>query len=289
MILSLLTTTSPFIWVHLKNSSNHYFQSKTKLKIKKNKKKTFPFEFRAVCLFRVWNHNVWHANSETVSSKLVQSEVCDWVLGAIYQRWFTTAGCSQLHSPADASSFQQHSIAHFSRNASASSPTYSYHFLLRGGSSRATQASPSCCSCISLQCQGCVALQGPLGEINNVSTQETHCLPSGSIFCCRPEQTTERPLCRLSTARPYLSPAASDSVIWRWDALWSPELSSAAPAEEFSFMLLMWPFITSLEDSGDTLLWRVKTHWVHLYLQPRLKLPLSAHETTLNAQLIIAQ
>lgn len=128
-------------------------------------------------------------------------------------------GCSHLHSPAGASSFQQHSTAHFSQNVAASSPTCSYHFLLCSGSSRATQASPSCCSCISPQRQGCVALRGPLGEINNVSTQETHCLPSGSVFCCPPEQTTERPLCRLSTARPYLSPAASDSVIWRWDAL----------------------------------------------------------------------
>lgn len=80
-------------------------------------------------------------------------------------------------------------------------------------------------SSLSFLCRRCVSRPrdpalfcgGPLllGEINNVSTQETHCLPSGSIFCgpCPGRQLSV--LCAgPSTARPYLSPAASDSVIW---------------------------------------------------------------------------
>lgn len=55
-------------------------------------------------------------------------------------------------------------------------------------------------------------------------------------------------------------------------------LSSAAKEFHFAFMLLMGLFIMSLQDSVDTLLWRVKTHWVHVHLQELLKLLLSAHE-----------
>lgn len=43
----------------------------------------------------------------------------------------------------------------------------------------------------------------------------------------------------LSTVRPYLSPIASDLVIWQWDVF----LSSPAKEFRFSFMSLMWPFI----------------------------------------------
>ncbi len=84
----------------------------------------------------------------------------------------------------------------------------------------------------------------------------------------------------LSTVRPYLSPIPSDLVIWWWVALWSLELGLRSPVKEFhfSFMLLMGLFITSPQDSANTLLWRVKTHWVHVHLQEQLKHLLTPHK-----------
>lgn len=64
--------------------------------------------------------------------------------------------------------------------------------------------------------------------INNTSTQGLHCLPSGSIFVLPFLVDNWVSFVLLSAARPYLSPIASDLVIWRWDVLWSPELASVA-------------------------------------------------------------
>lgn len=82
-----------------------------------------------------------------------------------------------------------------------------------------------------------------------------------------------------SAERPYLSPIASDLVIWRWDVLWKPEagiqqLCKGIPL--FFYVTSLCPFIMSLQDSADTLLWRVKSQWVNVHLrelQKRLLLP----------------
>lgn len=95
--------------------------------------------------------------------------------------------------------------------------------------SRATEASPSCSYCISSQ-HWVAAQPGTAGphEINNTTTQDLHCVLSGTIFLSLARIDNWAPFVLLSAVRSRWSPRASDLVIWQWDVLWSLELASVA-------------------------------------------------------------
>lgn len=104
---------------------------------------------------------------------------------------------------------------------------YSYHFLF--GELLACHRGISFLQL--LHSQHRVAAQpGTAGphEINNTTTQDLHCVLSGTIFLSLARIDNWAPFVLLSAVRSRWSPRASDLVIWQWDVLWSLELASVA-------------------------------------------------------------
>lgn len=111
---------------------------------------------------------------------------------------------------------------------------------------RATEASPSCSYCISSQ-HWVAAQPGTAGphEINNTTTQDLHCVLSGTIFLSLARIDNWAPFVLLSAVRSRWSPRASDLVIWQ--CLVKPGAGLSSPAKEFhsALMLLMGLFIVA--------------------------------------------